>query len=154
MKGNEIMKKKFFAIAALIFWCCVVFFFSSQSADESTKRSDIIVKRVECADEGVRAQAIEDAGFSVTGLVRKTAHIIEYGVLASAAYFVFRRFSWAFAFSAMYAASDEIHQIFVPGRGPRVTDVAIDSIGAMLALSAIYAVKTLIERPKKGIGNS
>ena len=145
------MENKFFAFAALILWCCVVFFFSSQSGDESTKSSDIIVNRVESVQEGVRTQIIEDSGFSLTDVVRKTAHITEYGVLAFVAYFAFRRFSWAFAFSVLYAVSDEIHQIFVPGRGPRVTDVLIDSFGAFLALSLICLFKKYNEKSKKTI---
>ena len=30
----------------------------------------------------------------------------------------------------LYAATDEIHQLFVPGRGGQIRDVLIDSIGA------------------------
>ena len=145
------MENKFFTFAALILWCCVVFFFSSQSGDESTRSSDIIVNRVESAHEGVRAQVIENSEFSLTDVVRKIAHIMEYGVLASVAYFAFRRFSWAFVFSVLYAASDEIHQIFVPGRGPRVTDVLIDSFGAILALSLICLFKKYNEKSQKTI---
>ncbi|MBQ2251230.1 MAG: VanZ family protein, partial [Lachnospiraceae bacterium] len=35
----------------------------------------------------------------------------------------------AFVMTALYAATDEIHQLFVPGRAGRVTDVLIDCIG-------------------------
>ncbi len=47
----------------------------------------------------------------------------------------------AFAFSALYAASDEFHQLFVPGRAGLFSDVAIDSCGAALgsALAALVA---------------
>ncbi len=40
----------------------------------------------------------------------------------------------AFALALIYAASDEYHQSFVPGRGARITDVGIDSIGALIGL--------------------
>jgi VanZ family protein len=33
-----------------------------------------------------------------------------------------------------YAATDEVHQSFVPGRGPSPRDVAIDAIGASIGL--------------------
>jgi len=33
-----------------------------------------------------------------------------------------------------YAISDEIHQIFVPGRGPQIKDVLIDSGGAAVGI--------------------
>ena len=35
--------------------------------------------------------------------------------------------------------TDEIHQIFVPGRGPSVTDVAIDTVGALLGVLSVWA---------------
>lgn len=39
--------------------------------------------------------------------------------------------AFAFIFTVLYAASDEIHQLFVPGREGKVTDVLIDSAGAL-----------------------
>ena len=42
------------------------------------------------------------------------------------------RLIWLLAI--LYAASDEFHQSFVPGRGPSVIDVGIDAIGAGLGL--------------------
>ena len=38
----------------------------------------------------------------------------------------------AAVFCVMFAASDEYHQTFVPGRGGTITDVAIDSLGVFL----------------------
>jgi VanZ family protein len=49
----------------------------------------------------------------------------------------------------LYAGSDEIHQIFVPTRGPSFTDVLIDSIGIALALAGValwFALKSLERR--------
>jgi VanZ family protein len=43
----------------------------------------------------------------------------------------------------MYACLDETHQIFVPGRGPSLYDVALDSSGALFGRflnSAVYDV--------------
>jgi VanZ family protein len=37
----------------------------------------------------------------------------------------------AVGLAVAYAASDEFHQAFVPGRGPSVVDVGIDAIGAI-----------------------
>ena len=46
----------------------------------------------------------------------------------------------ALGITAAYAATDEFHQLFVPGRAGRVTDVLIDSAGAFLALLAIHII--------------
>jgi len=44
-----------------------------------------------------------------------------------------------FAICVIYAASDELHQSFVPGRSPDIADVAADAIGAAVALIACWA---------------
>lgn len=66
-------------------------------------------------------------------LAAKTAHLVEYAVL----YLLVRRAlptdARALLFCLAYAASDEWHQSFVPGRGPSVRDVLIDGIGALTA---------------------
>ncbi|MNL79991.1 VanZ like family protein [compost metagenome] len=50
-------------------------------------------------------------------------------------------FAWAAA--TAYAATDEWHQAFVPGRGPALTDVGIDSLGAATALLAAWLRRRL-----------
>ena len=35
----------------------------------------------------------------------------------------------------LYAISDEVHQLFVPGRGGQVKDIVIDSAGAIVGIS-------------------
>ena len=48
----------------------------------------------------------------------------------------------SFVIGVIYATSDEIHQSFIPGRGPAVTDVILDSIGILFGiLIVILAVK-------------
>ncbi|WAG69352.1 VanZ family protein [Clostridium sp. CF011] len=43
----------------------------------------------------------------------------------------------------LYAISDEVHQVFVPGRGAHVKDVIIDSAGAAMGLE-MYLIKNNI----------
>ena len=82
----------------------------------------------EGADEGAGAPAGENAG------MRASAD-------GAAARAVFLTALASFAFSAFYAASDEFHQLFVPGRAGLFSDVLIDSCGAALgsALAALVA---------------
>jgi VanZ family protein len=72
-------------------------------------------------------------------LVKKGGHFTVYAVLAFSLWYAFewkidvRWLVWLLAF--MYAASDEFHQSFVPGRHPSVWDVVIfDSFGALASL--------------------
>lgn len=42
---------------------------------------------------------------------------------------------WVIAISSLYALSDEIHQIYVPGRSSGFGDLAADVIGSLMAIS-------------------
>ena len=55
--------------------------------------------------------------------------------------------SWVFCI--LYAASDEFHQLFVPGRAGLVTDVCIDSAGALLGILLFLAALHLASRHAK-----
>lgn len=81
-------------------------------------------------------------------LLKKTAHVIEYAILAA---LLFRGFYGSgvgilkallitFVCSVLFAASDEFHQMFVPGRGPHIRDVFIDATGASLSLGTIWYI--------------
>lgn len=79
-------------------------------------------------------------------LLRKGAHITEYAVFTALLLRAFGR-TWMqmkestriflVAIAAfLYAVSDEIHQAFVPRRGPSVHDVIVDVIGILLCVIA------------------
>jgi VanZ family protein len=71
-------------------------------------------------------------------LVKKGGHMLGYFVLALASLRGFsnrRHAFWlAFGLALANALTDELHQSFIPGRHPALTDVAIDSLGAALGL--------------------
>lgn len=79
--------------------------------------------------------------------VRKCAHLFEYAVLAVLLWYAVwkpvwkdpRPWSWTVArrallLVALYAATDELHQTFVPSRQGAVSDVAVDTCGAAVGL--------------------
>ncbi len=79
---------------------------------------------------------------NVHTFVRKTAHFTEYAVLG---FFTYRAVSCdidnrkkamltAQLICTGYASTDEIHQLFVPGREGKVFDVFIDSCGAFCGI--------------------
>jgi len=73
-------------------------------------------------------------------LLKKLWHFFAFFALAALVYRAFRsyRFSKGDAYllcatwSLVYAISDEIHQLFVPGRHGTVVDVIIDLVGILL----------------------
>ena len=86
-------------------------------------------------------------------VVRKGAHATEYAVLAFLILLAMDRKKWAvsFAITTLYAVSDEIHQLFIPGREGKVMDVLIDSMGAIagvgLYLIFIYVIHHIKKEP-------
>jgi len=88
--------------------------------------------------------SVEMPNFGVLDfLVKKGAHALGYGLLALAYLWGLkgkggeiesRHLYIAWVLATMYSATDEFHQSFVPGRHPAITDVMIDSLGAILAL--------------------
>lgn len=108
---------------------------SSEGHDASTGRSDAIV------------QALQSLGVSwqveiLTFITRKAAHTVAYLVLGVLAYNVFRQYdvsarrrvALSIAMVVAYAASDEIHQLFVPGRSGELRDVLIDTTAGVLGV--------------------
>lgn len=81
--------------------------------------------------------------------VRKTAHAMEYAVLGllTAGAYIRRGTSirngilvpWGIA--ALYAASDEFHQLFVPGRSGQVSDVVLDSAGVLAGVLLLAGIR-------------
>ena len=66
-------------------------------------------------------------------VTRKIGHMVEYGILFLLLHrsFESKKPILAFILAAFYAVTDEVHQIFVPLREGKPTDVLFDSLGAM-----------------------
>ncbi len=82
--------------------------------------------------------------------IKKFGHALGYGLLAlSYQRGLGGKRPWlAWIMAATYAASDEIHQSFVPGRGPSVWDVLLfDNFGA---LAGLWAGSLFRKRNQKG----
>jgi VanZ family protein len=89
-------------------------------------------------------------------VMRKLAHVAEYGILAALLYFAILncdRFSWrvrtacfCIAGATVYAFTDEFHQLFVRGRGASLVDCCIDAAGAVLGALAVYLLSRLFGR--------
>ena len=89
-------------------------------------------------------------------LIRKAAHFAEYAALGLCLALFFIELSGnrptalkpgavrGFAVSALYAAGDELHQHFVPGRSMQFSDVLLDCAGAIAAIAFAAALKKYI----------
>lgn len=124
-----------------------IFCMSSQAAEESQAMSDSLLQKI------VGLLGIEISG----GFLRKFAHFSEFAglgfCLCNALYASFgHRLTPVFALvgTVIYAISDEVHQIFSEGRACQITDVLIDSSGALSGIVIAFLVYKIIRRNKNG----
>lgn len=128
--------KKIISWTLLISWMCFIFFMSHQPGNVSSNQSDLVLKIFSF----IGIELNDYFGEVATFIVRKTAHFSEYFILYLLSYNVFRYYVkdkkysiYLILFVALYAVSDEFHQAFIPGRGPAVRDVLIDTSGGAFA---------------------
>lgn len=139
-----------------LFWLFIIFQFSAAPADESSQMSlsvghaigHIFIPQYDEWD--LKRQ--DDFAKEVEYPIRKCAHASEYavlGILLTATLAAWNMKSKNNIFISLiagviYASSDEFHQLFVPGRDGRVTDVMIDSLGLLAGILAVHLAAHLI----------
>lgn len=94
-------------------------------------------------------------------LIRKSAHITEYGILAFLVYGSFgelrpfrwrlRQAMWCIGIVGLYSITDELHQRYVPGRHASLVDCGIDVAGAVIAVLMIFEARRLFSFPPREI---
>lgn len=132
--------KKIVKPLILIVWMAIIFYLSSQDGQTSGELSGGLL---------VFIFGQVEEGSILYVLIRKFAHVFLFFVLAILADINFKPYSknhfvYAFVLTVLYCISDEIHQTFVPGRACMITDMLIDSGGALLAL----LLKSLLSKRK------
>lgn len=147
------MTKKIIISILIIMWMTVIFMLSSQHGKESKTLSG----KVEAKVEKVLPQSkniIRASENIKISFVRKLAHLYLYIGFGFLCYLFFKAFDLrrpslaSVLFGFIYACTDEIHQIYVPGREGKFADVSIDLIGitagillALLAVLSCNAIK-------------
>jgi len=150
------LSKKVIKHILLIIWCVVIFLFSSETSMSSDSRSRGITDTVVDIYENVsnnkldaekRIQVLD----TLNHIIRKCAHFTIYLVLGVLSYSCFLEYSFStrktvllsITFCIFYAISDEVHQLFISGRGGRVFDVVIDSLGSITGTFVYYLLRVL-----------
>ncbi len=118
-------------------WMLMIFLFSNQPGGGSGALSKLIMSYL--AEVGIDFQAW--FGADAVWVLRKCAHFTEYMILYFLLHFALtsripwqKARWWAALGVLLYASSDEIHQLFIPGRVGDILDVAIDTMGGCLGL--------------------
>ena len=147
--------KRMLLFILLIFWMGLIFFFSAKPAVQSAKMSTSVGKmigRVVVPEFEEWSDTKQDA-FAV----RKSAHACEYAALSVLFFVNYKKKSrkikqivgMSALSTALYAVTDEIHQLFVPGRSGQITDVILDSCGGLIGAVLSAIILYLIRKRKK-----
>jgi VanZ family protein len=143
----------------VVVWAGVIFTFSTDAFSSEHTQSVVL---------GILHTLLPHARQHTLSLahdfIRKCAHLGEYFIFGVLLFRAMReprqRWQWRWAFlailiAALYASSDEIHQIFVPSRGASVWDALLDTCGACVAQLAVWMVNRR-EQPSReqGFGSS
>ena len=145
------MKKKHIDWILVIVWMILIFIFSSQPAEVSNENNKFVIDVFNFF--GIDINSV--FGVLSDFIIRKVAHFTEYFILYILLYRAIstngntkiKPFIWSILIVFLYACSDEIHQAFVPGRGPAFKDVLVDTSGGLTAFLIMYVFSI----PKKDL---
>ena len=153
------MKKiKVISCIATVAMMAMIFFFSSQTASVSSQTSSGITRMI--AEFITKLMNFGDAEIVFHLLhtfVRKMAHFTLFFLLAlSVANTIFQLYgieklkllAYSLSFCLLYAITDEVHQIFVPGRAAMIRDIFIDLFGSLGGSGLFVGLRYLIKRRK------
>ncbi len=136
-------RKIYVAVAWVLVAICmgIIFYLSAQNGEES---SDLSGSFVTALLEFFHLNMDEE-------LLRTIAHCLEFTGL-SLLIFNAVYSTWeikltpviAFCGTVAYAITDEIHQIFVPERAFQISDILVDSTGALIGVSASFIILKII----------
>ncbi len=133
----------------VIAWMTVIFLYSAQDGVESYTSSDKAIKSASELFKSINLQGLSEFLYAyIAQFVRKIAHFAAYfgiGVLSMLALLPYRihikkQVLISFVIGFLFACSDEIHQLFVPGRNGSLRDVLIDSLGLCLAIAVFVLI--------------
>ena len=123
-------------------WTCVVLYASSDTF--SAQNTGSILETVTTFLFGrISPETFDTVHF----LIRKSAHVTEYGILGLLWFRAWRgarpgfQWKWSLAGIGMALATaitDEVHQSFVPSRGSSAWDVMLDVTGAALVQIVLW----------------
>ena len=127
LKNHRIEDFKIGKWLPVFLWAGVIFFFSSLPVQRATEIyvTDFVVK--------------------------KFAHISEYAILFALTFrAVEKKFQVAYIITVAYAVTDELHQLFVPGRTAQISDILIfDLAGINIAAYCLWKLQQIHRKKPK-----
>lgn len=142
----------------------IIFGFSSQDGEKSGSISRRITEKIATLIPQIQEKSKlekENIMNTMENIIRKMAHFSIYtvvGLLLMSLVSTYNikeknRLIITLTTGIIYASSDEIHQSFVPGRSPMITDVVIDTMGVILGILLIILGKKIIKKYRENKQN-
>lgn len=172
IRRNKAGKWSNIAGTLALIWMCVIFAFSAQTKEESSVVSEGFSYRIVNTTGlffhlHLDEEQLREIAAAIEYFVRKAAHMTEFAILAVLFYIWLARWGMerirrgclAAFLTMLYACSDEFHQLFVAGRSGRISDVLIDSAGAVLGMVLFMLAESIVfalcqrRRAKKAVRN-
>ncbi len=153
---KKLILKRIIFIAMLLATFYVIFQFSAQDGELSGSISKRVTNFIVDIFSKIKTITTSDRIRYVARLepiIRKLAHFGIYTILGFSVMGFFCTFEirniykliWSFLIGFGYAISDEIHQGFIPGRGPRLFDVGIDTAGVLTGIFIMILLIIIVE---------
>ena len=148
-KINKQMVKRLVYGILIIIWMITIFNFSSQQSGKSSNTSEVVIKvalnynnKYKKLEEVEQKAVVENWQYPI----RKSAHFTIYLIGGLIIFNFMNTFniSWkkkilfTMYIACAYAISDEAHQLMVDGRSAQITDVLIDTAGAVMGSLIMY----------------
>ncbi|SER68870.1 VanZ like family protein [Gracilibacillus ureilyticus] len=135
---------------AVIFCLGVIFYLSHQPASVSNQLSTGVTQAILSVLDNLLPEGIEIHHRNLNSRIRKIAHFLIYFVCSMLLINALRRSKSGLEFRqhalitilfcVLFAVIDELHQLFILGRGAQVSDVIIDSTGACGGIIVYYLI--------------
>ena len=134
----------------LLIWMLVIFLFSSMPSKSSSEMSKKLLEKGIKWGSFLKGKSLST--LEMDALVkkyhtpfRKLGHMVVYFILFFLCFSCMKfisnqsiRFLLSFLFCFGYMCTDELHQLFVPGRSGCYKDLMIDSIGSMISMVVCF----------------
>lgn len=159
MEGSK--KGEFFLKAAIVVSVMLLIYaFSAQPSVESEALSNQfytvyrqVIIRLDFLPDDIRHELMHRPSY----YIRKCAHLMIYALLGMVTVQVLWQTTIreglcaliAFILCTVYAVTDEWHQYYVEGRGAQLSDVLLDSMGALIGILCLVVVRYLIRKIRK-----
>ena len=146
----------FVNVLLILIWCVVIFYLSSRTASQSTSQSrsitEMLIRLIDKLDGKISTDFELNRQINYFNhILRDVAHSFCYLVLSLLTVnllYLLRIRNWkalfyTIIFCIIYSLSDEIHQIFVPGRAFQIIDLTNDALGAIIGIIFYKCIKRI-----------